>query len=224
MKKLFVSLIITAFILPAFSQDKTDTAAKEPEKKSGEVEQIHQKVYTEIALEDFESTQYTATNLKFTKSKEQDGSIQIRDQYAAEFNNSKKYLGVKVYGKRGDTFQVFPAKPLEIDKYCRSISMWVYGKNFSGELTIILQDAEGTNHRISFGKINFLGWKKLTVNLDKKIKQQDQYLEQEKKLRILHIQYRPGNVTLHPEWQYFYLDDITATVRDKYKDRQSDDW
>ncbi len=219
MKKLFAFLIIALFIIPAFSQDATDS-----EQKSSEVKQVTQKVYTEIALEDFESTEYTSANLKFIKSGEQEATIQIRDQYPAEFNNSKKYLGVKVYGKRGDTFQVFPTKPLEIDKYCKSISMWIYGKNFSGELTIILQDATGTNHRISFGKLNFLGWKKITVNLDKKIKQQDQYLEQEKKLKILHIQYRPGNPTLHPEWQYFYLDDITATVRDKYKDRQSDDW
>jgi hypothetical protein len=89
---------------------------------------------------------------------------------------------------------------------------------------MILQDAAGTNHRLTFGKLNFLGWKKLTLNLAKKIKQQDAYLEQEKKLKILHFQYRPGNQTIHPEWQFFYLDDITATVRDKYKDRQSDDW
>ncbi len=222
MKKLFAFLIMALFFLPAYSQDAKETT--EPEKKSGEVEQVIQKVYTEIALEDFESTQYTAANLKFIKSKDQEGSIQIRNEYAAEFNNSKKYLGVKVYGKKGDTFQVFPAKPLEINKYCKSISVWVYGKNFSGELTMILQDAAGTNHRLSFGKLNFLGWKKLTLNLDKQIKQQDSYLEQEKKLKILHFQYRPGNQTIHPEWQYFYLDDITATVRDKYKDRQSDDW
>jgi hypothetical protein len=223
MKKIFICFILLLFILPAVSQDKKEPA-KEPEKKAGEVEQVTQSIYTEIALEDFETSQYSNTNIKFIQAKEQQGSIAIRDQYPAEFNNSKKYLGVKLYAKKGDTFQIFPAKPIEITKYCKSISVWVYGKKFSGEFSMMLQDVNGTTHRVSFGNTAFLGWKKLTVNLDPKIKQQDAYLEKEKALKILHIQYRASNDSLHPEWQYFYIDDITATVRDKYKDRQSDDW
>ncbi|PKL16962.1 MAG: hypothetical protein CVV49_13620 [Spirochaetae bacterium HGW-Spirochaetae-5] len=219
MKKIFACFILLFFILPAVSQD-----AVEPEKKAGEAEQVSQSVYTEITLEDFESTQYTDANLKFVKSKEQQASLAVRDQYPAEFNNSKKYLGVKLYAKKGDTYQIFPAKPLEISKYCRSISVWVYGKKFSGELSIMLQDVNGTTHRLTLGNTAFLGWKKLTINLPTKIKQQDDYLEKENTLKILHIQYRAANNSLHPEWQYFYIDDITATVRDKYKDRQSDDW
>lgn len=219
MKKLFICFILLVFILPAVSQD-----AKEPEKKASETELVSQSIYTEIALEDFESSQYSNTNLKFIQAKEQEGSLTIRDQYPAEFNNSKKYLGVKIYTKKGDTFQIFPPKPLEINKYCKSISIWIYGKKFAGEISMMLQDVTGATHRVSFGNTAFLGWKKLTVNLDPKIKQQDAYLEKEKTLKILHIQYRAANDTMHPTWQYFYIDDITATVRDKYKDRQSDDW
>jgi len=223
MKKIFIGFILLLFILPAVSQDAKDTA-KEPEKKAGEAELVSQSIYTEITLEDFETSQYTNTNLKFIQAKEQEGSLAIRDQYPAEFNNSKKYLGVKLFAKKGDTFQIFPPKPLEIKKYCKSISIWVYGKKFAGEISIMLQDVTGETHRITFGNTAFLGWKKLTVNLEPKIKQQDAYLEKEKALKILHIQYRPANDSMHPEWQYFYIDDITATVREKYKDRQSDDW
>jgi hypothetical protein len=57
------------------------------------------------------NTQYGPDNLKFIKSKDQEGSIQIRDQYPAEFNNSKKYLGVKVYGKKGIPFRFFLQSP-----------------------------------------------------------------------------------------------------------------
>jgi len=219
MKKIFICFILLIFILPAVSQDKA-----EPEKKSGEAEQVSQSVYTEVTLEDFESSQYSNTNIKFIQAKEQQGTIAIRDQYPAEFNNSKKYLGIKLYAKKGDTFQIFPAKPLEISKYCKAISVWVYGKKFSGELSMMIQDAAGTTHRITFGNTAFLGWKKLTVNLTSKIRQQDEYLEKEKAMKILHVQYRAANDSLHPDWQYFYIDDITATVREKYKDRQSDDW
>ncbi len=223
MKKIFICAILFLFLIPAMSQDKNETA-KEPEKKASETEMVNQSIYTEITLEDFETNQYSNSNLKFIQGTEQQGSIAIRDQYPAEFNNSKKYLGIKLYTKKGDTFQIFPVKPLEITKYCKSISIWVYGKKFAGEISMMLQDVTGTTHRITFGNTSFLGWKKLTVNLDSKIKQQDEYLEKEKVLKIMHIQYRAANETMHPMWQYFYIDDITATVRDKYKDRQSDDW
>lgn len=227
MKKLFICFTLLLFIIPAVSQDKKEPekeAAKEPAKKITEADQVNQTIYTEIALEDFESTQYSDKNFKFAKTKDQQGSLQVRGEYPAEYNNSKKYLGVKVYAKKGDVFQIFPAKPLEIGKYCKSISVWIYGKKFSGEFSMIIQDIDGTNHRVTFGNLQFLGWKKLTVNLEKKIKQQEKYLEKENTLKILHFQYRPGNDSIHPEWQYFYLDDITATVRDKYKDKQSDNW
>lgn len=219
MKKIFTCFILLLFILPAVSQDN-----KEPEKKAGEVEQVSQNVYSEIVLEDFETNQYSNSNLKFVYAKEQQGSITIRDQYPAEFNNSKKYLGVKVFAKLGDTYQVFPPKPIEINKYCKSISVWIYGKKFSGEISLMVQDVAGVSHKLLLGNTAFLGWKKLTVNLGPKFKQQDEYLEKENTVKILHIQYRATNETLHPLWQYFYIDDITATVREKYKDRQSDNW
>lgn len=230
MKKIFICFILLIFILPAVSQDKKEPAKEadkkttEPEKKAGEVEKVTQSIYTEIALEDFEANQYTDANIKFTKTKDQQGSLTMRTEYPAEFNNSKKYLGVKVYAKKGDNFQIFPAKPIEIRKYCRAISIWVYGKKFAGELSVMLQDVNGVNHRVSFGNTAFLGWKKLTINLDPKIKQQDAYLEKDKALKLLHLQYRAENESIHPTWQYFYIDDITATVREKYKDRQNDDW
>lgn len=237
MKKILINLIILLFIIPAVAQEtkdkkdakdtkevKENKETKEPVKKGGEVEKTRQTIYTEVVLEDFENSQYTNANLKINVTKDQQGSIQIRDQYPAETNNSKKYLGVKVYAKSGDVIRIDPPKPFEITRYCKSISVWVYGKNFSGELSLMLQDYEGKVHRLVIGKIAFLGWKKLTVNLDKSVKQQDEYLEKDKSIKVLYFQYRPGNDSLLPQWQYFYIDDITATVRDKFKDRQNDEW
>lgn len=206
------------FILPLQSQEKEEGI----EAKNGA--ESYQNVYTEITLEDFETTEYSNNNIKFRQTRDQDAGLQIRDQFPAPLNGSKKYLGVKVKGKLGDSFQVFPAKPLEISKYAQSISIWVYGKNFAGDLSLIMQDVEDKTHSLSFGKTNFLGWKKITVNLGKNIKQQDTFLEQDKKLKILYFQYKPANKSIHPQWQYFYIDDITTTVRDKYKDSQSDNW
>ena len=220
MKKLISCLAVMFLIAPVFSQD----GAKDEGDKHDE-KQVTQHIYTEEIIEDFESSEYTTEkNLKYIISNQQDGDLQIRDQFPAQYNNSKKYLGVKVFGKRGDVYKIIPAKTFEIKKYCKEISVWVYGKNFSGELQFVVQDVNGDVHNISFGKLTFNGWKKLSASVNKKIKQQNEYLEQEKSFQIIYILYKPNNDTQIPLLQYFYLDDITATVRDKYKDNQTDAW
>jgi len=215
MKKIFLPvLLILLMIAPGFTQDK-DTKKKE---------KIGDKVYYEHVLEDFETTKYTQKNLQFRISRGQEGSLSIRDQYPAPIGKSKKYLGIKIKGKKGDFYQIMPEKELIINKYCRSIAVWVYGKRFSGELSLLLQDATKQNHRLVLGSLNFLGWRKLIVKMHNNIKQEDEYLNQKRVMKILQIQYRPQNIDIHPRWQYFYIDDISVMARDKYTDRQSDDW
>ena len=219
MKKIISCFVVMIIMSPVFSQDGNRDQDNKTDNKS--VLQI----YSEEILEDFESTTYTPDkNLKFDVTSQQVADLQIRDQYPAQYANSKKYLGVKIFGKLGDIFRIIPAKELVITKYCKNINVWVYGKNFAGDLIFVIQDVEGTVHNVSFGKLNFNGWRKLSVKIKKHIKQQNLYLEQEKSFRILYFLYRPANDTRIPVWQYFYLDDITATVRDKYKDKQSDAW
>jgi len=218
MKKFLSLMAIILFIAPLFSQD-------ESKDKSSDTDGVMQKVYSEQILEDFESSQYTAEkNLKYDVTSQQLADLQIRDQFPAQYNNSKKYLGVKVFGRRGDVFRITPEKPFVIKKYCKNLNIWVYGKNFSGELIFVVKDVDGTVQNISFGRLNFNGWRKLTARVGKKVRQQNEFLEQEKSFEILFMLYKPANDTLIPIWQYFYLDDITATVRDKYKDKQSDAW
>ncbi len=222
MKRIALCLLLLPFIIgPAVAQEK----AAEP-KKPAETEKVitGDQLYSETTIEDFETTPYTDKNMDFTKSGEQKAGIAIRDEYPAPIPNSKKYLGVKIYGKSGDTLTITPPKKLLIEKYCRTISVWVYGKNFSGELSMFLTDADGKTHRLSFGKLNFLGWRKLAITLTDQVAQQDKYLTQKRVMEIIKISYMPGNTGRLPLWNYFYLDDITAQVREKYTDRQSDDW
>ncbi|HOO72593.1 MAG TPA: flagellar filament outer layer protein FlaA [Spirochaetota bacterium] len=225
MKKLLILLIAAAVMIPGYTQDKKNEApVSEKNTEKTETAIFDTKAYTEVVLEDFEETQYSKKNIKYLVSRNQDGDVSIRDEFPAQNGRSKKYLGVKYFGRDGDTLIIYPAKELTIDKYCREIAVWVYGKKFSGELSLMLQDATLKNHRLVLGKLNFLGWRKLVIRLGREIKQEDDLLSQKKFMKILHFQYRPGNKTRMPIWHYFYLDDITAMVREKYTDRQSDDW
>jgi hypothetical protein len=65
----------------------------------------------------------------------------------------------------------------------------------------------------------------VTVNLSNRIAQSDDFLNQKKTMKILQLQYRTAGSKERPsQWQYLYIDDITATVRERYNDKQSDEW
>ena len=229
MKRISIlALLALVAAFPAMAQQKTDEAKAAPaaETAADDSSALSDQEYKEVTVEDFESTPYSDKDISITKTKDQSSSLSVRSEYAAPIRNSKKYLGVKVHGRVGDWATIVPPRELAIADHCQSISAWIYGKNFSGELFLILKDADGQVKKLSFGKLNFLGWRKLSITLPKDFAQEDKYLSQPRNIFIVKIQYNPGRTTQLKEndWDYFYIDDISAKVRKKYVDKQSDAW
>jgi hypothetical protein len=230
-KKFIIALIALTFITPLYSQEKEKAAdtkkaagdkAAETKKPAGDKKVT---VWQEVVLEDFETTPYSNRNVTFNKTADQDVKVSTRDQLPATAN-SKKYLGIKLKTRGGDIFVIKPAKELIIDKYCKSISFWVYGKKTNGELTFMLQDTKQVNHKLTIvSTINFSGWKQFTITLSNKIGQEDDFLNQKKTMKIVNFQYKSAVASNKmTQWEFLYLDDITATVRERYDDKQSDEW
>ena len=232
-RRLLISLISIAMLAPLYSQEKKpatenkEVKKAEPEKKEEKKQEQKDKSYTvyqEIIIEDFETTPYTDKNIFFNSTGYQDAKLSIRDTNPAPDGHSKKYLGVKVKARVGITFILKPLKEILIDRYCKSISVWVYGKNYAGELSMLLMDADQRTYKLRVGALNFLGWRKLEVAIPRNVIQLDQFLNQKKFLKILQFQYTAANREALARWQYFYIDNISALVRDKYDDKQSDEW
>ncbi len=182
------------------------------------------KIYLEMPLEDFESGDYGANQVNFRFEGHKQAYIKIRSDYPAPIKDSKKYLGIKVFGKKEDAVAIYPIKPIIIDEFCYGLNLWAYGKGFSGRLSIIVKDSDDNTHYLTFGQLNFRGWRKLSIKIPSHVKQQDHFLNQKSKLRIVSFVFNPGNITTNDQWSYVYLDDVTAIVRTKYTDRQSDNW
>jgi hypothetical protein len=74
-------------------------------------------------------------------------------------------LGTRVdFLRRGyNSFTMYPIRPIPIEGITKTISLWVAGRNFNHELKILIQDFFGRDYEIFVGKLNFQGWKKLTV-------------------------------------------------------------
>ena len=224
MKKFFC-ILLCLFAIPRLSQNATDENT-EPE-VSDDI--YNDQIYREITLEDFEAENWDSKNVSMDILKDEKADLQSRTNFPAPITNagkkSQKYIGIKVYGKSGNVVTIKPKKVLSISQHCKSISAWVYGKNFSGELSMMIQDGNGNTSRVIFPeKLNFLGWKKLTAKLGKNIIQEDKFLSKTKKITILYFMYKPASITRLPQWNYFYMDDISAQVREKYLDKQDDNW
>jgi hypothetical protein len=74
-------------------------------------------------------------------------------------------LGSRVdFIHRGFTnFTIYPIRPVPVEGITKTVSVWVVGRNYNHELKLLLQDFFGRNYELYVGKLNFQGWKKLTV-------------------------------------------------------------
>ncbi|MDR3172031.1 MAG: flagellar filament outer layer protein FlaA [Treponema sp.] len=84
----------------------------------------------------------------------------------ADLNIPDKYvLGTRVdFLHRGhSSFTLTPRRPIPIEGITKTVSVWVVGRNYNHELKLLVQDYFGRSFELSLGKLNFQGWKKLTV-------------------------------------------------------------
>lgn len=97
---------------------------------------------------------------------DQDGVIISGDNYV---------LGAKVYFYRRGVinFSVKPVRPIPIQGISKTLSVWVAGRNTDHRLEAVISDHFGNAAIIDMGKLNFTGWKKLTVSIPPSIKQRD---------------------------------------------------
>ena len=74
-------------------------------------------------------------------------------------------LGTRVdYLRRGyNSFSLRPIRPIPVEGITKTVSVWVVGRNFNHDLVLLIHDYFGKEYEIYVGKLNFQGWKKMTV-------------------------------------------------------------
>ncbi len=134
-------------------------------------------------------------------------------------------LGVKVdFIRRGkDWFAVYPLRPLAIEGITKTLSVWVVGRNFNHTLKVLLADAAGAKMEVTVGKLNFLGWKRMTVAIPPTIKQADYHYAARNGLQFLGFRIDCDLDESYGRY-YMYFDDLSV-VSDLFleKDRDQDD-
>jgi hypothetical protein len=74
-------------------------------------------------------------------------------------------FGLRVdFLRRGDaSIFIYPQRPIPVEGITKTVSVWVAGRNYNHTLVLLIQDYFGRHFELEVGKLNFQGWKKLTV-------------------------------------------------------------
>jgi hypothetical protein len=149
----------------------------------------------------------------------------------------KYVLGTRVdYLRRGyNTFTIRPIRPIAIEGITKTVSVGVVGRNFNHYLKLLIQDYFGREYEIHMGKLNFQGWKKITVAIPPQpmdgvngVVQRSYHYNNQMGIRIMGFRVECDPVETYGSY-YVYFDDLRAVTdlfaeNNRDADDMSDGW
>ncbi|MDR2536396.1 MAG: flagellar filament outer layer protein FlaA [Treponema sp.] len=129
-------------------------------------------------------------------------------------------LGVRVdFLHRGNiSFSLYPRRPIPIEGITKTVSVWAVGRNYNHTLKILVQDFFGRHFELEMGKLNFQGWKRLTVAIPPQpligkagIIQRDYHYNNQLGIKVLGFKVECDPAETSGTY-YLYLDDLRATT------------
>jgi hypothetical protein len=187
--------------------------------------------YTEMAQEEGLITIKTLRG----NPKEKEAKDAQRIEYERKIRKDDKWLGENVIGvkvqfyRRGaNEFTIRPIKPIPIAGQTKIISVWVVGRNFNHELRLLFSDFYGNRGELVLGKLNFSGWKKLSVAVPPRITQSDLHFTTKEGLKFLGFKI-VCNMEESFGTYYIYFDDVSAetdlfSLKTRDEDDMDDGW
>lgn len=129
-------------------------------------------------------------------------------------------LGVKViFFKRGyDQFSVLPLHPIPVEGIVKTLSVWVVGRNTNHVLSVLVRGIDGEVAKLPLGKLNFVGWKKLTVAIPPSVVQTNYHYSNHSGIEIEGFVIDTAPLEAYGTF-YMYFDDLTA-VTDLFNQQQ----
>ncbi|MCB1321038.1 MAG: endoflagellar filament sheath protein [Leptospiraceae bacterium] len=128
-------------------------------------------------------------------------------------DNPNHILGVKTYFQdRGfDRVEVMPPHEFVIKGKARQFSIWVLGRKFRHTLYLKLRDYRGRIHKLRMGRLDFFGWRKLTVTVPGWLPQSTRYSMLDKNLHFVSL-FVESDVHEIGGTFYFYIDGLKALI------------
>ena len=122
-------------------------------------------------------------------------------------------IGVKTYFlDRGfDRVEVFPPNEYIIRGKAKEMKVWALGRKFRHTLFVKLRDYKGKIHKIKIGRLDFWGWKELSVIIPGWLPQSASYAMLDKNLHFVSF-FVESDIYEVPGTFYFYLDNFRVVT------------
>ena len=216
---LVILLILTVSVAGVFAQ--TTSRVGDPDPTQIGIDTAQQEL-KEVSISKFEDAGLWRTEMPrdagISSVRKIEGSPidkePIPDEEALGIEEADDYvLGCKAnfYKRAVTSFSVLPAKPLAVEGITKTVSVWVIGRNTNHVLKLLIKDQFGHRAEVTMGKLNFAGWKQMTVAIPTSIVQKDYHYVNKMGIEILGFR-----IDCNPEEAYgsyyIYFDDLRATT------------
>ena len=224
MKRILIIALIFSISAAAFAQRANEVGSPDSERLGIDAAQQYLK---EVSVDKFEKDGFWRSSMS-----PDDGYVTTRLFAGSPAGKQplpdEEGLGITdryVLGTRVDfihrgysSFTMFPIRPIPIEGITKTVSVWVIGRNYNHELKLLLEDFFGRPFELFVGRLNFQGWKKLTVAISPQAEDGRNGIVQ----RNYHYNSHMGikitgfRVDVDP-WEaygsyYIYLDDLRAVT------------
>ncbi len=168
MKRAPLTALLTLLSVAAFAQ-QADLGTPDAERIG--VDAAQQKL-KEVSVDKFEAAGFWLSRMSsddgYATTRLFEGGPAGKEPIAEEKDlgiEDKYVLGTRIdfLRRSASSFTLFPIRPIPIEGITKTISVWVVGRNYNHTLKILIQDFFGREFELYMGKLNFQGWKKLTV-------------------------------------------------------------
>ena len=224
MKRLLIIVLVFSVAAAAFAQRASEVGSTDVERLGIDSAQQYLK---EVSVDKFEREGFWKSSMSsddgYVTTRLFGGSPLGKQVLPDEdgLNIQDKYvLGTRVdFIHRGYTsFTLYPIRPIPIEGITKTVSVWAVGRNYNHELVLLLEDFFGRPYELYMGKLNFQGWKKLTVAIPPQaedglngIVQRNYHYNNNLGIKITGFR-----VDVNP-WEaygsyYFYIDDLRAVT------------
>ena len=227
---IIVALLLVAVVCMAFAQEIGD-----PQPDTIGLESAQQQL-KEISVDKFERDgfwrSFMSTDEGYPTSRLFKGGPASKETIPDEegLNIPDQYvLGTRVdFLRRGyNSFTIRPIRPIPIEGITKTVSMWVVGRNFNHEIYLLIQDFFGRDYEVYMGKLNFQGWKKLTVAIPPQsadgvngVTQRSYHYNNQMGIKITGFRVQCDPMEAYGSY-YLYFDDLRA-VTDLFAENNRD--
>jgi len=234
LKKGFLKSAVAAlvFVLAGFIYAQQQQQQQQPQQKAQPKKEEPKKAESKSALfdmmiNDFEESEdwraFSTTPIGTTKIKKVVQMGPIEDKYNPnnltqeeknQFVAGKNHvLGIKTFvNDRGfDRVEVKPPHENIIKGIGRQIDVWALGRKFRHTLYVKLRDYRGRLHKLRVGRLDYLGWRKLSVTVPGWLPQSPRFALLDKNLHFVSLFVQSDVKEIGGDF-YFYVDNLSMKV------------